>query len=164
MKNNKVIRGKPLYLYKNSQYLEMPEGCIVKKVEYDEATNKSVVYCGRPSKLLEIICSLVIILCILLNVLYLHSLSYTVRYSSLATYYDNQLFLNVYNDKGNSGSVDVTLRDGDIVLYECTLNPDEYLISVPLENVELHYTLDIEYHTLIKTISESVPISVSIRQ
>lgn len=163
MKDKKIIRGKPIYLYKHSQYLEMPEKCIIKKVVYDESTNKSTVYCGKPSIALEVVLSLIIVLCVFVNVAYLHDLKYVVKYSSLATYYNGELFVNVYNDDSNTGIIDVSIQCDGVTVHECTLNPGEYLISVPVEAVNSEYSMVISYHTFTKTISEEVPITVQIR-
>lgn len=163
MRTNKVVRGKPLYIYRGSQYLEMPDKCVVKWVDYDEKTGKSLVYCRKPSKAIELICSLVMITCVLANVLFIKNMVLGVRYNSLSVYYDGALFVNVLNDEDNKATLEVQLLDGSSLIYECELEPGEYLISVPIENVSDSYILVLSYSLLGNVVTERYPITVQRR-
>ena len=163
MKSSKVIRGKPSYYYRGMRYLEMPEKTVIKKVVYNEDENKSYVYCKKPSSFLEVFCILIVVACVLVNRLYLHHQSNEIRYNSVSYYYDGYLYLNIYNEDGNRMSVNVSVLDEDVLIYEKELNPGEYLIRIPVEEIKQSYSIEFGYDTLFGYNINMVYINVLIR-
>ncbi len=157
MKSTTIIRGRPIYLYKGSQYLEMPSKCYVRKVVYDEESNTSKVYCKKYSHAAEIICGVVIISCVLLNILVLHHFAYNIRYTNLATYYNGELFINVYNDNPVPISISLTIDDTEV--YEQVVRPYDYVIAVPVEDVNGKINLTFTVHRFLNSVSDEVTIT-----
>lgn len=163
MKDRKLVRGKPIYLYRNSQYLEMPDKCVIKRVVYDESSNRSFVYCKKSSKVLEVLCTIIIVSCVVLNLGWLHGLSYRVHYNSLAVYYNGELFVNVLNDGSNMSDLHVSILSGEETVYDDVIKPGEYLVSVPVSTPSKSYTLVLEYRTMLGITPKSVTITPLIR-
>lgn len=158
MKNTTVIRGRPIYIYHGSQYLELPDKCVIRKVVYDAETNTSTVYCRSLNKFVEFACLCVIIACVFLNIMYLHELSYSINYSSLAMYYNGELFVNVYND--NDTPITCTLLKDDNPIYTTDIAPHDYLITVPIDDVNGNISLTFTINRFLRNISETVNITI----
>lgn len=160
MKNSKIVRGHPTYIYRRSQYIEMPEGCIIKKVKYDTETNRSIVICGKPSIIVELLCSAIMLLCVSLSMYFNTANNYLVRYNSLANYYNGMLYLNLYNDNSNSSDVDISVLDGDLLVSKVTLSPGEYCISIPIDSPKGSYKLRMEADGIIGRVTDTCGVTV----
>lgn len=160
MSKNKIIRGKPIYVFRGSQYLEMPGKTFIKSIDYDERSNKSTVYCKRRHYVTEVICLLIALCCAVINVFYIHNVEYEIRYNSSCTYYNGYLYLNVYNDEQNPFDLSVSVLDGDVEIYEDTLSPGAVLIMVAVDDVKERYVLLFKYKTALSTRTEKVQINV----
>lgn len=160
MNNNKVIRGKPEYIYRKSIYLEMPPKTVIKRVVYDKDTNISTVYCKKPSLILECVCAVIILLCVCMNQLYLHHATNSIMYNSTSYYYDGGLYLNIYNDDKNNFDLGISLYDNDVCVYSDTLSPGQYLIRIDVDEFKPRYTLEFSYRTIIREHKDSVQIMV----
>lgn len=160
MRNGKVIKGKPIYIYRGTQYLEMPEKVIIRKVVYDDETNKSYVYCRRLSKLVEVLSLMVILSCVVFNRFYLHKLNYEIKYNSVCYYYNGYLYLNIHNVESNSFDIQVSIFDLAEEVYTSSLSPGAYLIRIPLDNVSDSYKITFVYDTTFKTEASDVTVRV----
>lgn len=148
MRDNKVIRGKPIYVYKGTQYFEMPEKTVVKRVDYDAESNRSIVYCKKERFIIETLSLMVVVACVIINRVYIHHTEYTIRFNSTSYYYNEKLYLNLYNDEENPFSITVTVISDDEEIYTGDLSPGEYLISIPCSGYISKCTLIVSYETL----------------
>lgn len=157
-----IIRGRPLYLYKGRQYLDMPPGCVIKRIEYEDNSNKCLVYCKKPAIIVELLCLCIIIGCVIVNILYLHHAEYNVYYNSLTIHYDDKLYLNLHNDENNLSSVTVDLVGGNEVINSFVLNPGDTLVSIPMpsKDVLTEYELVITYNSILVPIARTVTVTV----
>lgn len=158
MKKVDVIKGKPIYVYKRSNYMEQPENTNITKMLYEDITNTTYVYCKNKKQVLTKVCSVIIILCVLLNVFYLHDYSIDVKYNSACNYYNGYLYVNFVND--SSVSVAYQLLDNGDVIAGDTLPEHSTLIYIPMDSVSSKYTVRFTYKVLFMEHSEDVTISV----
>lgn len=147
MEKTKVILGTPIYVYKGTLYAEPLKGLKYSKMLYNKYDNCTLVYMKKYGILLEILCSIAILLCVLLNILYIHKYNIDSNYNSVVNYYDNHLYLNWNNPITNKSTLKYELLYGDEVVYECLLNPGESVIRIPYS---------IPYDTYICRISTEV--------
>lgn len=163
MVKTSVIRGRPNYVYRGHNYIEQPEKTLVKKMVYNQETNVTNVYCKRPSIVLEIICMLVVIACVVANISYIHDSKVAVKYNSIATYFNDKLYLNLMSDENNNCNVKYILYDGNTEVAEGILEPGELIVSIPISNVKDSYNLELQYSSLTEIKSQIVTINVTDR-
>jgi hypothetical protein len=160
MVKTKVIRGRPNYVYKGTNYLDQPDKTLVKKMLYNAETNVTNVYCRKPGRKWEVLCMLIIIACVTLNIMYIHNETVKVYYNSMSTYYNDLLYINLTSDDDNICDVEYSLVNGSEVIASGVLSPGDVIISVPVSEVYNVLTLDLQYETLYSTNKESVTINV----
>lgn len=160
MIKTKVIRGRPNYVYHKHNYLEQPEKTIVGKMFYDEENNVTNIYCKRPNKFIEVLFTLIIVTCVVLNIMFIHNMSIDVYYNSMSTYYNNQLYLNLKSGDDNFVNIQYTLYYKSNKVYSGIIEPGETVISIPIDNVKDTYTLKLEYYSIVGIKSEDVNITV----
>lgn len=148
-----------MYSYKGINYLEQPDKTIVTKMLYNETDNVTTVYCKKPGIKIEFLASVIMLCCIFLNVTYLHDTKVTVLYSSIATYYKGNLYINL---KNNNESVELlyTLTDNGNEVASGFVEPNETVIAIPISNVSERYTLSVSYKTLLGYKSDSVTVTI----
>lgn len=160
MIKTKVIRGRPNYVYHKRNYLEQPEKTIVGKMLYDEENNVTNIYCKRPKKLIEVLSTMIIVACVVLNVMFIHKMSIDIYYNNMATYYDDQLYLNLKSGEDNIVNIQYTLYYKGNKVYSGIVEPGETIISIPIDNIKDDYTLKLEYYSITGIKSEDVNITV----
>ncbi len=160
MKKIKVMRGHPVYVYKGTNYIDKPDKVVISKMLFDEENNITYVYCSKPRKLVEIACSIIMILCVCLNVFGIHRSEVIVRYNSVSTYYNDLLYLNLVNDESSVVPIRYDLLDGEVVVCSGVIKPGDIVISTPVGNIKDTYTLRISYTMFITEHVEDVRISV----
>lgn len=160
MIKTKVIRGRPNYVYRKHNYLEQPEKTIVGKMLYDEENNVTNIYCKRPKKLIEVLSTMIIVTCVVLNVMFIHKMSIDIYYNNIATYYNNQLYLNLKSGEDNIVNIQYTLNYKGNKVYSGIIEPGETIISIPIDNIKDAYTLKLEYYSITGIRSEDVNITV----
>lgn len=160
MIKTKVIRGRPNYVYHKHNYLEQPEKTIVCKMLYDEESNVTNIYCKRPSKFIEVLSTLIIVTCVVLNIMFIHKMSIDVYYNSMSTYYNNQLYLNLKSGEDNMVNIQYTLYYKNNKVYSGIIEPGETIISIPIDNIKDTYILRLEYYSITGVKNEDVNITV----
>lgn len=160
MNKVKIIRGRPIYIYKRTNYMYKPDKTIVYKMLYNSDDNITYVYCKKPSILLEVICILICLCCVFVNRQYLHGLSVDIHYNNIATYYNGCLYLNLMSGETNNIIVHYELKDNSETIAEGYLNPGDLIISVPINNICDRYTLVVSYKILFYEKEETSNIIV----
>lgn len=160
MIKTKVIRGRPNYVYHKCNYLEQPEKTVVSKMLYDEENNVTNIYCKRPKKIIEFLSTVVIVTCVVMNVMFIHKMSIDVYYNNMATYYNNQLYLNLKSSEDNIVNIQYTLNYNGNKVCSGIIEPGETIISIPIDNIKDTYTLKLEYYSITGIKSEDVNITV----
>lgn len=161
MKKTKIVKGTPLYVFNNMNYLYMPDKVFVDKMLYDESAKITYVYCKQNRFIFEVVCINIIIFIIVFNILLINNLSVKFRYNSLATYYDNTLYLNLLNESNSFSKVGYNVRDtSGVSICSGVLDKGESLTTVDIDDVDTEYTLYLSYKTLIKDITETHTIKV----
>jgi hypothetical protein len=157
---NKVIKGRPDYIYKGTHYLDLPEKTYVKKMVYDEDSYTTKCYCAKHTIIPEILIVLVIGICIYLNGFIIQKTKIDLYYNSISTYYNGELYLNLQSDESNYFTINYYLTYNSEVVYSGVLNPGDLVISVPVSNVQDTYQLKLVYKTFITKHEEVVSINV----
>lgn len=157
----KIIKGTPVYLYKGTQYLEKPEKCNIKSMQYSEEDNITYVKCSKPNYIYEILCALIIIGCVLYNQFVYEKPVIDFKYNSVVQYYNNDLYLNLTNPSTNEYPLTVELMFGDELIQTMTMQPGSTIITLGIDDgVKDHYTLRVTCKYLIFKTQEEVNISV----
>ena len=164
MGKNTIIKGRPVYLYKKAQYIDKPAGTFIKRIKYDEESNRSYVYCGKRSVIVEVLCSIVIIACVVANLFFTKSYHALIRYNSVAYYYDDKLYINMLNESENRYDITATFYDAGEVVTSFVLSPGQYMTAIGIEDPKSSYTVEVTCKTPLKTYKESTLISVVIRE
>lgn len=160
MIKTKVIKGRPNYVYRGGNYLEQPDKTLIKRMVYDEESNVTNVYCRRPGHKLEILCSIVVLLCVYINIAYVHKMEVKLYYNSIATYYDGALFINLSNDDSNIFNVRYALCYDDTEIVSGMLEPGDTVISIPVKDIKESYTLKLQHSTARGVQTDEVKINV----
>lgn len=160
MIKTKVIKGRPNYVYRGGNYLEQPEKTLIKRMVYDEESNVTNVYCKKPGHKLEILCGVIIALCVYANIVDIHKMEVKLYYNSIATYYNDALFVNLSNDKNNIFNVRYALCDNDTEIVSGVLEPGDTVISIPVKNIKDFYTLKLQHGTISGVHTDEVKINV----
>lgn len=155
MEKVKLIRGRPIYLYKGSQYIEKPEKTIVRKMRYSKDDGITYIYLKRVSHLYEILSILILIGLVLYNQTITHGLQMAVRYNSLVNYYHGMLQVNIHAEVTNPIEIRYTIDE-----YSGVLQPGESLISLYIDNPKNRYTVIFSYDTLLGERSFDVEFTV----
>ena len=141
----KVIRGTAIYMYRGSQYVEVPDNMYINKMVYIESENVTYCYMKKKSILLEILCSIVVICCIVTNILVIKDNTETIYYSSVATYYNGNLYLNLKSKEGNMKTFNYSIVYDDVVVTQGVVLPGSSIITVAISEPKDYYDLVIEY-------------------
>lgn len=155
------IKGAPIYLFQGTQYVVKPEGTIIKSMKYDEDENITYVKCKKPSILGDLLCLIVIIMCMLVNWYCLTQYQLSVDYNSICTYFDGRLYVNLANNSTTSITYELVGTDG--IVQHDVLKPGEKVYIVGVENVESEYELVFRSMMLFIVYEESVTIHVTDR-
>lgn len=164
MEKTKVIKGTPIYVYKGTLYAEPIKGLKYGKMLYNDKDNCTLVHMKRYSILLDVLCLTIILLCVLLNTLYIHKYSIDCNYNSVVNYYDNHLYLNWNNPVTNKNKLKYELLYDDDVIYDCILNPGESIIRIPYNNPYDTYTCRISTKALGLNKEQVVDIKIINRE
>ena len=160
MVKTKIIKGRPIYVYRRRNYMDKPDKAIVSKMKYDEVENVTKIYCKKPKVIIEFLCTLIILLCVYLNLMYINNSEIVVHYNNIATYYNGKLYLNLYSEEDNIRQVHYSVKDDSKVIAKGVLMPGDVLISVPIKEVSDTYEITFEYYGLLKTITKKESINV----
>ena len=157
----KIIRGCPIYLFRNTQYIEQPKGTIIRSMDYDKENNITYVKCKRPLHLFEFVVIMIMLLLTYYNISNNWGIgSVSIKYNSLGYYYNNKIYINLYIEK-SSYELEYKLYTEDSILAEGYMKEDEYLINVDSSKYIEKVFLDIIVKTPIgKTIKETYKINV----
>lgn len=162
MNKTKIVRGKPLYMYEDATYLEMPKGVFISKMCYDNKANITYVYCKKNRLIFEIICINIIVLLIAFNWIYVFNQKVRFRYNSIVTHYDGVLYLNLLNESNSYVPISYNVRDtSGVSICSGVLNKGESLISVETDNQDTDYTIYVTYEILGKEHTETYNIKVA---
>lgn len=160
MKATKVIKGTPIYVYRGTQYLDKPNKLIYRKMQYDEKENITYVYLKKKRYLVEVICSMIIMLCVYMTITDTTNNIIDINYNNLIVYYDSSLYVNWNNPVTNKDDVTFDLYDGDVCILSRTLCPGDTVITVPLDSCNDKYKLIISVNKYGKTVSSTATITV----
>lgn len=160
MKAIKVIKGTPIYIYRGTQYLDKPDKLIYHKMKYDEDENITYVYLKKKRYLTEVICSLIIALCVYVTVTDNTDSTVDVNYNNLIVYYNGSLYVNWHNPEVNRDEVLFDLYDGNTCILSRTLYPGDTVVTVPLDDCADKYRLVISTVKYGKTITSEASITV----
>lgn len=160
MVKTKIIKGRPIYVYRKRNYMDKPDNTVVSKMMYDEVENITRIYCKKPKAIIEFICALIILLCVYLNLMYINNSEIIVHYNNIATYYNGKLYLNLYSEECNIRQVHYSVKDDSKVIVEGVLMPGDVLISIPIKEVSDAYEIIFEYYGLLKVITKNESINV----
>lgn len=161
MKKKEEIKGRLMYVYKGSLYLEMPKGVITGKYEYDEEENITYVNCKKESYLYETICAIIMIACVICNLFVIKDNVVKVRYNSVINYYNGQLYVNITNDESNKKELYYELyNESNILIDSGSLSPGDCKISIPVESPDVNYRIDFYYESFLGKKKESAKITV----
>lgn len=157
----KIIKGRPVYLYRGSQWLEQPEKTIIKSMRYSKEENVTYVKVGHPTIITEVLCILIIAGCIAVNIFTDWGTNLLlVRFNSAPVYYNNNVYINLYNEK-STDTVKYILKTDDSILAEGTLNVGEYKIAIPCEEYVEKCTLVLETKNVFKqTVEDEYKLTV----
>lgn len=156
MKKVNVIKGKPIYVLKGSQYVDKPDKTRVVKMLYSEDEGITYIHLKKIRHLYEIVCFAILILIVVYNRVVTHNANVVVRYNSLVNYYDGYLYLNLHAEEDNYTSVFVKIDNViDDIMY-----PGDSIIRVPVDNPMDFYTIHFSYDTLLRQINFDVNVSV----
>ena len=159
MKRTNVIRGKPIYKYRKSQYVYQPDNTSIRKMKFDEENNTTYVYCFKPTVLPELFLISIMILLVIVNVFWLHNQNIKIYYNEYTTYFNGTLYLNLTSDKSNNYEVNYSLLDSsgnDIaggILY-----PGDSIITININNPEEEYIVRLKYRTLLT--EREIPLKI----
>lgn len=148
MIKTKVIKGKPIYILKGSQYIDRPDNTNIKSMMYDEETNLTYVKLSKPNIIMEVLCSIIILFCVLSNIFFVHNSSVNIRYNNIVTYYDNKLYLNLKNEEDSLYKVSYKLVDEGVIINEGYMKPGDSVVSIDIENIKESYKIIFEFNTL----------------
>lgn len=155
MENVKVVKGRPVYVLKGSQYLEKPDKTRVAKMMYSEDEGVTYIYLKKLSSWYEVVCILIMVALVLFNRMYVHKLHVSVKYNSLVNYYNGKLYLNITADESNSYDIKYTIGE-----FSGMLKPGESLLTLDVDNPDSNYEIMFSYDTLLNSNSFSVNVSV----
>lgn len=140
-----VIKGKPIYLYRRSQYLEQPDNTFLGKMYYDEDSNITYVKCIKKSIRFEIFCAVIISVCVAISVVAPTGGKEMIQYSRIVEYYDGGYYMNISNSIGSAYPVLCILMHGNEEVARVILNPGEDWIKADAEYIGRDMKLFIEY-------------------
>lgn len=163
MQVTKVIRGTPIYVYRKTQYLDKPDNLIPTKLEYSEVENITYVYLKKRTHIVEILCSLIILICVIFSLTF-KGQSITVNYNNLVIYYNEQLYVNWHNPDASVSDVEFSLCKDNNEIYNIVLSPGETVTTIPITNCSDKYDLLITAEWLGKEYSTTEKISVDIKE
>lgn len=156
---DKVIRGKPIYVYKGSLYLEQPEGTIIKKSE-KESNGLTYCYCKKRTFVTEILCTIIILILCYVNISYIHTSKIVFKYNNITNYYDGKLYININLNKDSPVDIEYIIKDNGIEIYKGNLQVGETCIAVEVDKPSNECYLLIQYTILNKTFMESYKLNV----
>lgn len=157
----KIIRGRPVYIYKGSQWLEQPEKTIIKSMVYNQDENVTYVKVGKPSILVELISVLIILGCITINIVTnWGSDLLKVRFSSVPVYYNDNLYINLYVEN-STHDVTYVIKSEDKIIHRDTLSKGDLVVTLPLDNYEEKLVLVLETKNILgSTVSDEYKLTV----
>ena len=130
MKENKAT----VYRYKDSNYLEKPKGTYKIKKEYNAKDGYTLVHLKKDTYWIELICGLILVLCILLRV-YTNNDTNTLYFDKHPFYYSNELFLNI-DAVALKKPVIIQIKTTDnTIIYEGVLEPGMQIGSIETTNI-----------------------------
>lgn len=159
MKTN-VIKGRAVYYYRGSQYIDIPDNMYIKKMIYKEEDNATYCYLKKRGFLVELLCTAIMIGCVMFNNVIYDNATQVLHYNSIVTYYDGKLYVNLKSEEGNIHSLDYKISTGETVIREGTLLPNNSLIYVEVENPSDYYELVITYKSGFLPITKSYKLTV----
>lgn len=146
----KIIRGRPVYIYKRSQWLEQPEKTIIKSMNYKPEENITYVKVGKPSIIIELISFIIIFTCIAINIMTGWGTNLLkVRFSSVPVYYNDNLYINIYVEKSMHDVTYTIKSDEDDVIITDTISEGDSVITVPLDKYKEKLTLILETDNIL---------------
>lgn len=134
MRKNKVIRGTKVYSYKGVCYLEKPENTHEYKRQYDEQAKCTYIYLKHNSYIIEFICLLIIVACVVFKISVVDSED-IVYYDKNPFYFNDQLFLNIDTEYLNH-PIGLQIKNTDnVVIYEGTLEQNQQVGAIQTSEV-----------------------------
>lgn len=160
MKATKVIRGTPIYIYHGTQYLDKPDNLVYAKMKYDEVENITYVYLKRKKYIVELLCTIIISICVYLTLTGRTEQIIDANYNNLIVYYNDNLYVNWSNPIYNKYEVSFKLYDGSTHVLSRTLQPGETLTTTRLDECVDRYSLVISAIVYGKDVSTTVTVNV----
>lgn len=160
MEKTRIIKGKPIYIHKCSQYVYQPDKTIIRVMKYDSDKKVTFIYCVRPTLIPELIMTCILILFALFNIL-VNMKTEVVHYNEEAVYYNGLLYLNMKSEDTNYYEIGYGLLDSSgNNITGGTLKPGDLVTIVPISNTENYYTMEFKYNTLLGEKRKVVKITV----
>lgn len=156
----KIIKGTPIYLYKGTQYLEKPDKCKIKSMDYNADENITYVKCTKNNYIYEFICIVIILMLVFYNNFIYQKPIINFQYNSVVQYYKGDLYLNLRSDDTNKYDITVKLKHDDEVISTMIISPGNTIVTVGVEDVKEHYVLELSCKYLLREVNEEVPITV----
>lgn len=141
----KIIRGKPIYLYKGSQYIDQPPKTFLGKMYYNENENTTYIKCIKKSKTFESLCLLCILACTCVTAISPSGEKEMLYYTQIVDYYDGKYYLNIENFKYSKYPVICILLYKDTEISRRQLNPGDKWITAEAAYYDRDIKLFIEY-------------------
>ena len=159
----KYIRGKCMYKYKGTLYFDQPAKTNIKKLLYKEDDNTTFAICKRIGVKTEVVCGLIILICVALSLFYDSYDREMIYYQNNIIWYNGILYLNLENSEASKYPITCSLMFNDEVITTKVLQPGEKWLTEKVEYKGEKVSLHVVYeYPLIKRY-DTLPISVSIK-
>ena len=155
----KFVKGSPVYVLRGIQYCEKPDNTIIKKMMYCEQDNLTYIYLKRNKAIIELLCLLIIVLCIAITLVYSPGKIY-ISYNDKPDYYNGYLNINLVNDKLSSYPVICEVFINGNSVKEITLKPSEALYTISLNEYPKDVYIVVIYEYPIFPLEESYKLKV----
>lgn len=161
MKTTRVVKGKPLYLYRRRQYIYQPEKTYTSIMRYDEESNTTYIYCYKTTIIPEVVLVSILVSLVFINLFILHGEKVSIYYNNYTTYYNGTLYINLTSDAKNNYEVNYDLIDsGGNIVAGGNLSPGDSVITIPVYEPDTEYIIRLHYKTLLTERESSLKIYV----
>ena len=159
----KYVQGKCMYKYKGILHFEQPKHTRITKLLYSSDTNTTYAVCKKNGLKTEVLCSIVILACVVISLFYHNKDKELLYYQSNVIWYNGVLYLNIENSQGSRYPIRCGLLYNNKEVGCTTLYPGEKWLTVPIEYNGEDVSLHIEYQYPWFKRYDTLPISVNIK-
>lgn len=160
MFNNDTKDFNRVFYYKGRRVLSKPKKAWLKKIEKDYSTKTLHCYYTRRYFITEVICGLIMLMCISLKIKEV-KFENNLLYDSIAFYADDTLYTNIVNMGDSHTSMYCVISNNEGVSIESKiLNPGDTWYTLNCSGLEDYCTLTVTYDLPLRDITEEYTINI----